>query len=169
MEWKKTIMKTKTYEIVIVVSVAIFLIIYLLKDKIAQSKYINEKYQECAERVKKHKVVITIINIVTKFVKSFYRFGKTDFNKLSAISIDGEYANVNGAGIILAFLTAFGAWGGFPTPPPFIEKFLQKHEIFQYFTVFILLYQGGGNKNWKLCGLVTFIFFAIDKLFKVFE
>ena len=42
--------------------------------------------------------------------------------------------------------TVLGAWGGFPKPPRvFLE--LTKYELFRWFLVFVLAYQGGADEE----------------------
>ena len=56
--------------------------------------------------------------------------------------------------VILAVATALGAWGGFPEPPEWFEKYINT-KLAQYSLVFILLWQGGAGKNWKLAAVLT--------------
>ena len=44
----------------------------------------------------------------------------------------------------LAIATALGAYGGFPDPPSWWKN-LSKRKEFQFLTLWILVFQGGGN------------------------
>ena len=65
--------------------------------------------------------------------------------------------------LIVAIATAIGAWGGFPSPPRGFDK-LVNNEIAQYGLVWILLWQGGGSQNWKICSLITGAMYALHKV-----
>ena len=59
--------------------------------------------------------------------------------------------------------TVMGAWGGFPKPPKlFLE--LTRFEIFRWFLVFILAYQGGAEEDIKGALLITVVFYLTTKL-----
>ena len=59
--------------------------------------------------------------------------------------------------------TVMGAWGGFPKPPKmFLE--LTKFELFRWFLVFTLAYQGGADEEVKQALIITIIFYLITKL-----
>jgi len=68
--------------------------------------------------------------------------------------------------VIVAVATAIGAWGGFPTPPKKVKKFFDDNEIVRYSLVWILLWQGGTNQNWKLATLVTLVLYGVTHLVK---
>lgn len=59
--------------------------------------------------------------------------------------------------------TVMGAWGGFPKPP---EAFLAltKYELFQWFLVFVLAYQGGAEEDIRQALIITVIFYLVTKL-----
>ena len=56
--------------------------------------------------------------------------------------------------ILLAFATAIGAYGGFPNAPAAFSL-LTRYEIFQWFLVFVLIYQGGGGQDIKFSLMIT--------------
>lgn len=59
--------------------------------------------------------------------------------------------------------TVLGAWGGFPRPPKiFLE--LTKYELFRWFLIFVLAYQGGADEDLKQALIITTIFYLITKL-----
>jgi hypothetical protein len=59
--------------------------------------------------------------------------------------------------------TVMGAWGGFPKPPKvFLE--LTRFELFRWFLVFILAYQGGAEEDIRQALIITVIFYLITKL-----
>lgn len=64
---------------------------------------------------------------------------------------------------ILPFATAVGAWGGFPEPPA-MWKNLAANELFQWLTVFILTWQGGGGQNMRVSLITTLGLFIVAKL-----
>jgi hypothetical protein len=43
-----------------------------------------------------------------------------------------------------SFATGMGAFGGFPTPPKIFQDWL-RNPYFQWFLVFVLIWQGGGG------------------------
>lgn len=57
--------------------------------------------------------------------------------------------------------TALGAWGGFPSPPKFWLDLIQSSELFKYFTMFILIWQGGGGTNARVSLAVTVLLYII--------
>lgn len=61
--------------------------------------------------------------------------------------------------IILAVATAIGAFGGFPAPPRVFMQ-LTQNEIVQWALVFVLIFQGGGAQDPKLCLLITAAMYA---------
>ncbi len=65
--------------------------------------------------------------------------------------------------LVLSVATALGAWGGFPSPPRGFNR-LVNNEIIQYGLVWVLLWQGGGSQNWKLCSLITGAMYALHKV-----
>lgn len=59
--------------------------------------------------------------------------------------------------------TVLGAWGGFPKPPKiFLE--LTRFELFRWFLVFTLAYQGGAEEDVRQALIITVIFYLITKL-----
>ena len=64
--------------------------------------------------------------------------------------------------VILAVATALGAWGGFPEPPEWFEKYVNT-KLAQYSLVFVLLWQGGAGKNYKLAALLTAMVALLSK------
>ena len=68
-------------------------------------------------------------------------------------------------GLLLPLATAFVVWGangGFPKPPQIIQQ-LSRNELFQYFLVFIFVWQGGAQQNIQTALLATVILFLIAK------
>ena len=57
--------------------------------------------------------------------------------------------------VSLAFFTAFGAFGGFPKPPKLMESLLAKNDTLRWIPVYVLIYQGGGQQNWRLILEIT--------------
>ena len=64
--------------------------------------------------------------------------------------------------LLLATATAIGAYGGFPTPPPNVERFF-KNEPVQWFLVWNLIYQGGSGQDVKLALLITASMYMFHK------
>jgi len=62
--------------------------------------------------------------------------------------------------------TVMGAWGGFPKPPQVFLN-LTKFELFRWFLVFILAYQGGAGQDIKIALMVTVSLYLITKLFEL--
>jgi len=54
----------------------------------------------------------------------------------------------------LAIATALGAYGGFPTPPEWWTN-LSKNELFQFVTLWLLIYQANGDGEFKWTTLVA--------------
>ena len=59
-------------------------------------------------------------------------------------------------GITLPIATAIGAWGGFPEPPTVFKK-LAEYQLFQYFLMFVLIWQGGGQQNSTTAFVITMV------------
>lgn len=59
--------------------------------------------------------------------------------------------------------TVMGAWGGFPKPPKIFLK-LTQYELFKWFLVFTLAYQGGAREDIKQALIITVVFFLIAKI-----
>jgi len=74
---------------------------------------------------------------------------------------------------ILSFLTLFGAWGGFPTPPKFFTwltanvPFLRY--FFQWLMLFVLVYQGGSGQKAMLAAVTSTVFFFLFEFVKWIE
>lgn len=62
----------------------------------------------------------------------------------------------------LAFATAVGAWGGYPQPPD-VVKSLFSSELFQYFAVFVLVWQGGANQDLGVAVAGTAMLYGVFK------
>jgi len=58
----------------------------------------------------------------------------------------------------IAIATALGAYGGFPTPPEWWNN-LTKYKLFQFLTLWTLVYQGGGSAEYLWTTVVTAIVF----------
>ena len=65
--------------------------------------------------------------------------------------------------IIHPLATVLGAWGGFPEPPAFFKR-LARNELFQYFLVFALVYQGGGNQEIATSLMVVVGLYLVTKI-----
>lgn len=66
--------------------------------------------------------------------------------------------------IIHPIAIILGAWGAFPEPPMFLLR-LSRFELFQYFMVFVLLYQGGSQQQLATALMVTVGFYLLNKIF----
>jgi hypothetical protein len=62
---------------------------------------------------------------------------------------------------LLPIATAVGAWGGFPEAPKFWKDLTERSELFRYFTVFILVWQGGGGQNARVSLAITVLLYII--------
>lgn len=65
--------------------------------------------------------------------------------------------------IVHPLATVVGAWGGFPEPPHFFKR-LAQNELFQYFLVFLLVYQGGGSEDIATSLMVTVGLYLVTKI-----
>lgn len=65
--------------------------------------------------------------------------------------------------IVLPVATALIAWGAFPKPPAFVQK-LATNELFQYFMIFVLVWQGGGRQDVATSLMVTVGMFLLTKI-----
>lgn len=63
--------------------------------------------------------------------------------------------------MILPFATALGAFGGFPAPPPQFMK-LAQFPLFRFFTLFVLVWQGGAGQDANTAFVTAAIVFAIS-------
>ena len=66
------------------------------------------------------------------------------------------------------FATVLGAWGGFPQPPKFFIQ-LSQYELFRWFLVFVLAYQGGAEEDVQRALLITVVFYLVAKLLDLRE
>ena len=71
--------------------------------------------------------------------------------------------------VFLSFLTAFGALGGFPTPPESFDRFLSSMPYLRWLTVFVLVYQGGSGQDAMLALEVTVAMFVLFEVTKRVE
>ena len=62
--------------------------------------------------------------------------------------------------LILPLGTALGAFGGFPEAPMWLQN-LQQNEWFRYFSLFVLIWQGGAGQNVQRAAFVTLIVAAV--------
>ena len=69
---------------------------------------------------------------------------------------------------ILAIATGLGAYGGFPEAPQWWQD-IAKTKVFQFFTLAVLVYQGGGNSDLVWTLVVSVILFTIMELSKKIE
>ena len=75
-------------------------------------------------------------------------------------------ANKNFKNWILAIFTAIGAYGGFPKAPEWWIK-ISQYSIFQFFILWVLVYQGGGQEQilWSLIiALVVYTLMNTDRI-----
>lgn len=79
------------------------------------------------------------------------------------MDLNNLFKNVNLSNVILALATVLGAWGGFPDPPQFFKD-LTKYQLFKYYLVFVLLYQGGAGQDITLALLITVVFYIVTKV-----
>ena len=70
--------------------------------------------------------------------------------------------------LILPIVTAIGAFGGFPQTPKVFGKVI-KYEPIQYLLLFLLIWQGGADQNWKLALKVTLVFYIILTLGHIYD
>ncbi len=59
-----------------------------------------------------------------------------------------------------------GCFGAFPQPPRAIMK-LTRYELFKWFLVFVLIYQGGGGMDLNKSLAATVILYVIVKMFEL--
>lgn len=69
--------------------------------------------------------------------------------------------NFINASTLLPFATALGAFGGFPAPPPQFMK-LAQYPLFRFFTLFVLIWQGGAGQNANVAFVTAAIVFAVS-------
>lgn len=73
----------------------------------------------------------------------------------------------------LSFLTLFGAWGGFPTPPKFFTWLTANvpglRYVFQWLMLFVLVYQGGSGQDLILALVTSIAFFVLFEIVKMIE
>jgi hypothetical protein len=67
--------------------------------------------------------------------------------------------------LLLPLGTAMGAFGGFPPAPPIWAK-LSAHPAFQFFALYVLVWQGGAQQDVQTALLTTAIVFGILMLLK---
>jgi hypothetical protein len=77
-------------------------------------------------------------------------------------------ADIDPQRALLATATLVGAFGGFPEPPMFFKQ-LTQNELFRWFLVFVLVYQGGSGQNIKLAAMLTVAAFAVVKMLKTYK
>ncbi len=66
-------------------------------------------------------------------------------------------------GMILPLATALGAFGGFPSPPPQFMQ-LAQYPLFRFFTLFVLIWQGGAQQDANTAFITAAIVFGISYL-----
>ena len=64
------------------------------------------------------------------------------------------------ASLLLPLGTAMGAFGGFPPAPPIWAK-LSAHPAFQFFALFVLIWQGGAGQDVQVSLFTTAIVFGL--------
>lgn len=84
---------------------------------------------------------------------------KTHFDDFTAI-VKGTF---NKHKLILPILTAIGAWGGFPKGPKSFHK-LTESKLFQYFFLWILIFQGGSEAEFDVSVIAVFLVYCITEL-----
>lgn len=84
--------------------------------------------------------------------------------KLGSISLGSKDTL---SGYIHPIATVLLAWaiasGGFPQAPAFFQR-LCTNELFQYFLVFVLVYQGGGRQDVGVALMVTVGLFLVTRI-----
>jgi hypothetical protein len=70
---------------------------------------------------------------------------------------------LNLAGMILPLATALGGFSTFPEMPPMLKQ-LGQNELFRYFCLFVLIWQGGGGQNVQTSLIATLVSFVIVKM-----
>ena len=64
---------------------------------------------------------------------------------------------------VLPLATAVGAFGGFPEAPAFVKQ-LQQYELFKYFLLFVLIWQGGAGQNVQTALILTVVLAVLLKV-----
>ena len=67
---------------------------------------------------------------------------------------------------ILPLATALIAWGGYPEPPQVFVS-LTRFELFRYMLLFILIWQGGAQQDFKTALIATAIMYFITKILEI--
>ena len=67
--------------------------------------------------------------------------------------------------IIHALATALGAFSVFPKAPSYLGD-IQQSELFSWFCVFVLIWQGGGGLHLTFSLIVTLILYLIHTLYQ---
>ena len=69
---------------------------------------------------------------------------------------------------LVALMTAFGAFGGFPSPPRFLQgQFIQP--VFQFLALWVLVMQGGGSMDPLFSFVVSAVVMGLLHLIKYME
>ena len=68
----------------------------------------------------------------------------------------------------IAIATALGAYGGFPEAPDWWQE-LAKTNAFQFITLWILVFQGGGSGEYFWTTVVTMIVYVFMEITKTFN
>ena len=69
---------------------------------------------------------------------------------------------------LVALMTAFGAFGGFPSPPQFLQgQFIQP--VFQFLALWVLVMQGGGSMDPVFSFVVSAVVMGLLHLIKYME
>ena len=79
--------------------------------------------------------------------------------------MSGEILNKTLPQLGLGLATAVGSLGGFPDPPVWWKE-LAKNKVFQFLTLFVLVFQGGGGQEvfWSaFLTLVVYMFIELTK------
>lgn len=70
--------------------------------------------------------------------------------------------------ILSCVATMIGAFGGFPTPPKLFAR-LTRHKFFQWTMVWVLLFQGGAERQTLLASIMTFLGFLTFTFLNYYE
>ena len=80
---------------------------------------------------------------------------------LSKSHLFEEFKTLGWRHIFIHFCTAIGAWGGFPEPPLWWEKFVNSHELVKWFLLSILIFQGGDEQELQMALEFTLLFYLL--------
>tara|TARA_B100000795_G_scaffold266027_1_gene248631 strand:- start:557 stop:838 length:282 start_codon:yes stop_codon:yes gene_type:complete len=79
-----------------------------------------------------------------------------------------EVVNKSSSAWQVALATALGAYGGFPEAPEW-WKTLAKTNAFQFLTLWVLVFQGGGSADYVWTSIITMIVYVFMEITKTFS